>query len=120
MYQILAMPWKDKKTYADREKTCKNIELEIFKCIIILGRKWVWTEGAAKNIWKPHTIHVTFNKWSQNGTIQRIFEELQKQNIIDVQSEVLSLDSISIKVPPDAAGMKKTNGKQSIGRSKEG
>ena len=67
-----------------------------------------------------HTIYVRFNRWSKNGTIQRIFEKLQKQNIIDVQSEVLCLDSTSIKVHPDAAGAKKTSGEQSIGRSKGG
>ena len=38
----------------------------------------------------------------------------------DVQSEVLCLDSTSIKVHPDAAGAKKTSGEQSIGRSKGG
>lgn len=56
----------------------------------------------------------------KNGTIQRIFEEMQKMNIIDVRSDVLCIDSTSIKVHPDAAGARKTNEKQSIGRSKGG
>lgn len=58
--------------------------------------------------------YVRFNRWSKNGTILRIFEELQKQNIISIQSEVLCLDNTSIKVHPDAAGTKKTNGEQSL------
>ena len=70
--------------------------------------------GAAKNIWK-----LAYN-WSKNGTIQRIFEELQKQKIIDIQSEVLSLDSTSVKVHTDAAGARKSSGEQNIGRSKGG
>ena len=81
------------------------------------GCKW---RALPKKFGNWHTIYVRFNRWSKNGTIQRIFEELQKQNIIDVQSEVLCLDSTSIKVHPDAAGAKKTIGEQSIGRSKGG
>ena len=81
------------------------------------GCKW---RALPKTFGNWHTIYVRFNRWSKNGTIQRIFEELQKQNIIDVQSEVLCLDSTSIKVHPDAAGAKKTSGEQSIGRSKGG
>jgi hypothetical protein len=67
-----------------------------------------------------HTIYVKFNRWSKNGTIQRIFEELQKQKIIDIQSEVLSLDITSVKVHPDAVGARKSSGEQNIGRSKGG
>ena len=81
------------------------------------GCKW---RVLPKTFGNWHTIYVKFNRWSKNGTIQRIFEELQKQKIIDIQSEVLSLDSTSIKVHPDAAGAKKTSGEQSIGRSKGG
>ena len=81
------------------------------------GCKW---RALPKKFGNWHTIYVRFNRWSKNGTIQRIFEELQKQNLIDVQSEVLCLDSTSIKVHPDAAGAKKTSGEQSIGRSKGG
>ena len=65
-------------------------------------------------------IYMKFNRWSKNGTIQRIFEELQKQNVIDTQTEILCLDSTSIKLHPDAAGVKKSSGEQSIGRSKGG
>ena len=61
-----------------------------------------------------------FSRWSENGTIQRIFEEMQKQGIIDTETNVLCLDSTSIKVHPDAAGARKANGKQSIGHLKEG
>ena len=59
-----------------------------------------------------------FNRRSKNGTIQRIFEEMQNLNIIDVRTDTLCIDSTSIKVHSDAAGVRKSNGKQSIGRSK--
>ena len=67
-----------------------------------------------------HTIYVRFNRWSKNGTIDKIFEELQKQNIIEIRTQIVCIDSTSIKVHPDAAGARKSNGEQSIGRSKGG
>ena len=51
-----------------------------------------------------HTIYVKFNLWSKNGTVQKIFEELQNQNIIDVQGEVLGLESSSVNEHPNASG----------------
>ena len=81
------------------------------------GCKW---RALPKKYGKWHTIYMRFNRWSKNGTIQRIFEEMQKLNIIDVRTDTLCIDSTSIKVHPDAAGALKSSGEQSIGRSKGG
>ena len=85
--------------------------------IIENGCKW---RALPKKYGNWHTIYVKFNRWSKNGTIQRIFDELQKQNIIDIQGDVLCLDRNSVKVHPNASGAKKSSGNQSIGRSKGG
>ena len=61
-----------------------------------------------------HTIQVKLNRQPKNGTIQRIFEEVQKQKIINIQSEVLSLDSTSVKVHSDEAGARKSSGEQNL------
>lgn len=65
-----------------------------------------------------HTIYVRFNRWCKNGVIDRIFEALQEENIIEIRTEIICIDSTSIKVHPDAAGARKSSGEQSIGRSK--
>lgn len=44
-------------------------------------------------------------------TIQQIFEELQK-NIINIQSNIMCLDTTSIKVHPNVAGVKKSSCEQ--------
>ena len=85
--------------------------------IIQNGCKW---RALPKKFGNWHTIYMRFSRWSKNGTIQRIFEELKKQNIINTPSNVLRIDSISIKVHPDATGAKRINLDQSIGRSKGG
>ena len=76
-------------------------------------------EVITRKIRQMHTIYMKFNKWSKNGTIQRIFEELQSKNIIDVPSKILCLDSTSVKVHPDAADTRNSSGEQSLTKKLE-
>lgn len=56
-----------------------------------------------------HTIYTRMNRWSKAGVWAQLFEALQRQHIIAVNVRVLSLDSTSAKVHPDASGaLKKT------------
>ena len=48
------------------------------------------------------------------GMIQKIFEEMHKLNIIHVQTDILCIDSTSIKVHPDVAYARKSNVEPSI------
>ena len=65
-----------------------------------------------------HTIYVKFNRWCTNGTIDKIFEALQEERIIEIRKEIIFIDITSIEVHPDAAGARKSSGEQSIGRTK--
>ena len=85
--------------------------------IIENGCKW---RALPKEFGNWHTIYVRFNRWSKNGVMERVFDALQKSDSIDVRTDVLCLDSTSIKVHPDAAGARRSSGEQSIGRSKGG
>ena len=111
---------KTKKFIPIERKPAKISNQQFLNALLYLeenGCKW---RALPKKFGNWHTIYMKFNRWSKNGTIQRIFDELQKQNIIDIQSDVLCLDSTSIKVHPNASGARKSSGKQSIGRSKGG
>lgn len=91
--------------------------MRVLLYIIENGCKW---RALPKEFGNWHTIYTRFNRWSKNGTIDRIFEELQRKNIIEIRTEIVCIDSTSIKVHPDASGALKANGEQSIGRSKGG
>ena len=101
-----------------KKSTISNYD---FVCAILYiienGCKW---RALLSEYGNWHTIYVRFNRWCKNGTIDRIFEALQTQNIIDIRTEIVCIDSTSVKVHPDAAGARKTSGDQSIGRSKGG
>lgn len=65
------------------------------------GCKW---RGLPKEFGNWHTIYTRMNRWSKNGTLDKVFVALQQEQIISINMVVLSLDSTSIKVHPDATG----------------
>ena len=81
------------------------------------GCKW---RALPEKYGKWHTVYMRFNRWSKKGIIKQIFLKLQEEKIIKIDTDILCIDSTSIKVHPDGTGALKTRGKQSIGRSKGG
>ncbi len=62
------------------------------------GCKW---RGLPKRFGNWHTIYTRMNRSSKNGTLDRVFEKLQLEQIVRIRSEAFSLDSTSVKVHPD-------------------
>ena len=70
------------------------------------GCKW---RGLPAQLGNWHTIYTRMNRWAKSGVLDRVFAELQRQEIIRVKVEVVSLDSTVVKVHPDGTGaLKKT------------
>jgi transposase len=65
------------------------------------GCKW---RGLPKRFGNWHSIYTRINRWTKAGVINRMFAELQKEQILRIKIEVVSLDSTSIKVHSDSAG----------------
>jgi len=60
------------------------------------------------------TIYKRFRRWSETGVLERVFDQLKKEFLLEIDLSVLSLDSTSIKASPDASGaLKKTANKRS-------
>ncbi len=56
-----------------------------------------------------HTIYTRMNRWSNNGVLDRIFEQLQREQIVRIKITAVKLDSTIVKVHPDGTGaLKKT------------
>ena len=81
------------------------------------GCKW---RGLPPRFGRWHTIYTRMNRWAKNGVLDRIFEHLQREQIVRVKLEVVSMDSTIVKVHPDGTGALKKNGPQSIGKSRGG
>jgi transposase len=70
------------------------------------GCKW---RGLPARFGNWHTIYTRMNRWSKSGVLDRVFEQLQRQQVVRIRVEAVSLDSTSVKVHPDGMGaLKKT------------
>ena len=65
------------------------------------GCKW---RGLPPRFGNWHTIYTRMNRWSKNGVLDRVFEQLQRQRLVRIKLEAVSLDSTSVKVHPDGTG----------------
>jgi transposase len=82
------------------------------------GCKW---RGLPKRFGPWHTIYTRMNRWSKSGVLDYVFEQLQRQQMVRIRIEAVSLDSTTVKVHPDGMGaLKKTDRKPSASRAGDG
>ena len=83
--------------------------LQVLNAILYVteqGCKW---RGLPKRFGNWHTIYTRMNRWTKNGVLDRVFEKLQREQLVRIKIEAFSLDSTSVKVHPDGTGaLKKT------------
>ncbi len=92
--------------------------LNAFLYVVEHGCKW---RGLPPRFGKWHTVYTRMNRWSKNGVLARVFEHLQRERMVHVPLDVVSLDSTSVKVHPDGAGaLKKTVRNASASRGADG
>jgi transposase len=65
------------------------------------GCKW---RGLRKRFGNWHTIYTRMNRWSKSGVLDRVFEQLQRAQVLRIKIEAVSLDNTSVKVHPDGTG----------------
>ena len=63
--------------------------------------KW---RGLPKRFSNWHTIYTRMNRWSKLGVLDRIFETLQRAQIVRIKIESVAPDSTVVKVHPDGTG----------------
>ena len=82
------------------------------------GCKW---RGLPQRFGPWHTIYTRMNRWSKNGVLEEVFEQLQREQIVHIRIESVKLDSTTVKVHPDGMGaLKKTAPKPSANRAAAG
>jgi transposase len=95
--------------------------LEVLNALLYVaehGCKW---RGLPTYFGNWHTIYTRMNRWSKSGVLDRVFEKLQREQIVRIRIEALSLDSSSVKVHPDGTGaLNKTDHRPSASRAADG
>ena len=86
--------------------------LQVLNAILYVAEQGCKWRGLPKRFGRWHTIYMRMNRWAKNGVLDRVFEQLQLQQIVRIKIEAFSLDSTSVKVHPDGTGaLKKTDRK---------
>ena len=73
--------------------------LDVLNAILYVaehGCKW---RGLPKRFGNWHTIYTRMNRWSKAGVLDRVFEELQRAQVVRIKIEAVSLDSTSETCP---------------------
>ena len=99
------------KPYLPRQRGNVSIEnLQLVNAILYVtenGCKW---RALPKSYGNWHTIYTRMNRWSKNGTLERLFKALQIEGIIKIKMEALCIDSTTVRVHPDGTGALKKTG----------
>ena len=84
--------------------------LQVLNAILYVAEQGCKWRGLPKRFGRWHTIYVRMNRWAKNGVLDRVFEQLQLEQIVRINIEAFSLDSTSVKVHPDGTeALKKTD-----------
>ena len=88
--------------------------LQVLNALLYVAEQGCKWRGLPKRFGNWHTIYTRMNRWSKNGVLEHVFEQLQREQIVRIKIEAVKLDSTTVKVHPDGMGaLKKTDRKPS-------
>src|SRR5277367_3261115 len=88
--------------------------LQVVNAILFVAENGCKWRSLPKRFGNWHTIYTRMNRWAKAGVLDRLFEELQREQLIRIKIEAVSLDSTIVKVHPDGTGaLKKTDPRRS-------
>ena len=83
--------------------------LQVLNAILYVAEQGCKWRGLPRRFGRWHTVYMRMNRWAKNGVLDRVFAQLQLEQIVRIRIEAFSLDSTSVKVHPDGTGaLKKT------------
>jgi transposase len=92
----------------------KVTNLQFLNALLFVAEQGCRWRGLPKRFGPWHTIYTRMDRWSKNGVLDQIFEQLQREQIVHIKIEAVKMDSTIVKVHPDGTGaLKKTDPKPS-------
>ena len=78
--------------------------LPVLNALLYVAEQGCQWRGLPKRFGNWHTIYTRMNRWSKNGVLERVFERVQREQIVRIQIAAVKLDSTTVKVHPDGMG----------------
>lgn len=86
--------------------------LQVLNAILYAAKQGCKWRDLPKRFGNWHTIYTRMNRWSKSGVLDRVFVQLQQEQIVRISIEASCLDSNIVKVHPDGTGpLRKTTRK---------
>ena len=82
----------------------KNDNLLFLNAVLYVAENGCKWRSLPEKYGKWNSIYKKANRWAKSGVLEQVFVALQREQIIQIKIEHVSLDSTSIKVHPDAHG----------------
>jgi transposase len=78
--------------------------LQVLNAILYVAEQGCRWRGLPKRFGRWHTIYMRMSRWAKNGVLDRVFEQLQLEQILQIRIEAFSIDPTSVKVHPGGTG----------------
>jgi transposase len=113
--EITAAQFARIEQYLPRQRgNVSHENLNVINAILFVAENGCKWRALPKRFGNWHTIYTRMNRWAKAGVLDRLFAQLQREQLIRIKIEAVSLDSTMIKVHPDGTGaLKKTDRKPS-------
>ena len=68
--------------------------LQVLNAILYVAEQGCKWRGLPKRFGRWHTIYVRMNRWAKSGVLDRVFEQLQLEQIVRINIEAFSLGRV--------------------------
>ena len=79
--------------------------LQVISEVLYVAQNGCHWRSLPKRFSNWHTIYTRMNRWAKAGVLDRLFEQLQHQQLMRIKIEAVCLDSTIVKVPPIAPAL---------------
>ena len=120
--EISAAQFARIESYLPRQRgNVTQQNLQVINAILFVAENGCKWRALPKRFGNWHSIYTRMNRWSKAGVLDRLFAQLQREQLIRIKIEAVSLDSTIVKVHPDGTGaLKKTAPKRLASRAADG
>ncbi len=120
--EITAAQFSRIEQYLPRQRgNVTQPNLQVINAILYVAENGCKWRALPKRFGNWHSIYTRMNRWSKAGVLDRLFAQLQREQLIRVKIEAVSLDSTIVKVHPDGTGaLKNTDLERSASRAGAG
>ena len=83
---------------------------QALNALLYVAKEGCTWRGLPERFGNWHTVYVRVNRWAKRGVLERVFAELQGDQLQSLDLEALSLDSTIIKLHADGSGALRKRG----------